>query len=435
MSDRALRILRRTACVAAILTLVALSYRPALAQADDGAYTFRTRYTAGEAIATEVQARESGTIEIPGAGQRVPQEIEYDVASVTCTRSVEAEQATTDTYVLGMRMLVTTDGKVQVDTANDRDIDLGTADPRGLCTTRTVDALGRTRGEVDGLGQEDASAKLYRALLETAVVLPENPVRVGDTWTTSGAVEMDAASAPYEVRWAFDRVEERDGRACPILVGETEISVRDLKVPTKSLTTDTPQGPMKLLIDETAQVLTVTLRMELTWDPAVQRIVSMAARNRTEATSTQHVMDEAGAALGDTVISVSREGTLTTTDRPATDEEIAQTIALALTNSINRENLDLLHSVTADGADLAACEQPLRELFDGHSQLRAVATGIRFTPDGDTGAVTFHAVVTGCTPEVRPGADVSEPRTIVEGDVTMQLTREGAGWKLREIAW
>jgi hypothetical protein len=422
----------RGAVAVFMLTLFGLLNHPVAAQEATDAYTFRQRFTPGEAVVTDVQVRQSGTITGLGA-DGIPQEVQVDASTLTVTRSVEGDIATQDAYTVGFGILVTVAGQVQVDSANGRDMDLGESDPRGLCATNTVNSRGRVTATVGGASADDPLNQIERALLERAMELPEGPVRVGDRWTTGDQVKLGENLTSFEMQWRFDRVEERNGQKVPVLVGEVALTVRDITASPKSLTADIQGTPTKIRVVEHVDELKTSETIEAYWDTALSRITAVSVKQHIEAQSTQNVTLEDGSPLGSQPMSVTRDGTTVTSERPATDEELAQMAVLALANSVNRESFDLLHSVQAEGVDFSQIENQLSAMFGEHEKLRAMPSKIEFTPSGDTATTKFHVVVTGCTPEVRPGVDLSPRSTIVESDLTLKLVKQGGLWRVREI--
>lgn len=431
---RKLSVLSYGVAAALTLTLFGLFSHPVAAQeeTETDTYTFRQRFTPGEAVVTEARVRQSGAITGVGA-EAIPQEVEVDASTLTLTRGVEGDLATQDTYTVAFGIRVTVAGQVQVDTANGRDMDLGESDPRGLCATSIVNSRGRVTETVGGASADDPLNQIERALLELVMELPEGPVRVGDRWTTGDQMKLGENLTAFEVHWRFDRVEERDGQKVPVLVGEIELTVRDITASPKSLTTDIQGTPTKIRVVEHVDELRTTEIIEAYWDTALCRPTVLSVKQHIEAQSTQTVSLEDGTPLGSQPMSVTRDGTTVTSERPATDEELAQMAVLAVTNSINREGFDLLHSVQAEGADLSQVENQLGGMFAEHERLRAMPSNIVFTPSGDSGTAAFHVAVTGCTPEVRPGVDMSPRSPIVESDLTLKLEKQGGLWRVREI--
>lgn len=416
-------------CTAVLAVIAALTMAlPATAQAGD-AVLLRAKYAPDEVWVTASEARQAGTL--TGG---IPQVIEQDTTVLTRTRSVMGDEAVQDGYVLTMRLLVTLGGEVQVDTDRGLDLHLGALDPRGKCITTRSNVLGHTLETIGGPGENEPIAQVSQKLQEHGTDLPEEPVSPGDTWKRERQVELAGGTASMTINWQFVELREVDGRRYAILAGDAVATLRDFRVPRKSMTVDTPNGRLDLLIDEYVETLRATEDTELVWDIEAGRPVSSKSNGTLEATSSQTVMSADGTVLQSVPsIGVTRQGTTTTTYRKPTDHELAHMAALALTNSISRKDSALLRTVLADGYDAAGFEGDLAALATQYEKLEASLSGFASSFDGDSGKATFTMTVLGAVAAPRPGPDVGPLEKIHETPVTLSLSRAGELWRVTAI--
>lgn len=416
---------------AALLSLLLPLYQSVWAQDPAGPMLFRSHYEPG-VIALDVHTSESGTVM-----GTVPQAIESTVAVLSRTRALEGDNARQDTYVMDFDLLVTVNGETQVDTANGRDIDLGTGDPRGSCTTTLTDPRGRVLETVGGAHDSEPVGRLTELAMSKLIELPEQPVAVGGEWETGGelALEDQGGSVSYRANWRFDRIDEEDGVRTPVLIATATVTGQDLAAPEKGVTVDIPgQGPTALRVREHVQEITVEYVITMRWNLEKSRADRVVYETNTHAVSTQTVLGADGAQIAQQGgIEVQREGTTVTNEREATDEELARIPALALASSIQRGSPELLRTIATGEAQLLEIEDDIASIGAEYREVSAKATDLRFEPAGDAGVVRFRLAVSGRKPEIRPGADLSDPETIIDAEFALDLVHADGEWRLAAV--